>query len=109
VEFKDKAGETLKPGDLIVYGKLLGRCAGLQFGKVLYLYEPKDNWRNEKQVKVWFIGVDDGWVREPMKLQKPSCLMFHNRVLKISRSHVSEEALKLLDGVNPKDYQKEEK
>jgi hypothetical protein len=32
---RDKSGRELEPGDFIVYGHALGRCAGLRYGVVL--------------------------------------------------------------------------
>lgn len=111
---KDKSGKDIKPGDLIVYGKSFGRSAGLQFGKVLFLYDAKDEWGRapgSKVKKVRFIGVDDGWSEEPPRLQKPSALNYSSHIVVLERDQISKKALKLLDTVNPEaeEYKLKEK
>lgn len=107
---KDKSGKDIKPGDIIVYGKALGRCAGMQYGKVLYITLSDNKYRYmglRKVEKARFIGVDDGWDDEK-SLQKPSTLEFSERILIVSRKQVNAQALKLLDGIKLSDYPKPE-
>lgn len=108
---KDKSGKDIKPGDIIVYGKALGRCAGMQYGKVLYItlsdnkYHYIGSGHPRKVEKVRFVGIDDGWY-EGKSLQKPSTLEFSERILVVSRKQVNAQALKLLDGIKLADYPK---
>ena len=65
--FPDKAGCDLKPGDFIVYGHALGRCAGLQYGVVLEILPPnRKGWTGSKspRIRVQGIDLDDNWVWE---------------------------------------------
>lgn len=107
---KDKSGKDINPGDIIVYGKSLGRCAGMQYGKVLYITKKPDRWSpSTKREKIRFIGVDDGWLYDKARLQKPATLEFSDRMLLVGRGQVSAKALKLLDTIDITEYQKEEK
>jgi len=106
---KDKSGKDIKPGDIIAYGKALGRCAGMQYGKVLYITKSADRWSpSTKREKIRFIGVDDGWMDE-VRLQKPATLEFSERMLIVSREQVNKKALKLLDTIDIAEHQKEKK
>lgn len=108
---KDKSGKDIKPGDIIVYGKALGRCAGMQYGKVLYItlsdnkYHYIGSGHPRKVEKVRFVGIDDGWKKS---LQKASTLEFSERILVVSRKQVNAQALKLLDSIKLSDYPKPE-
>lgn len=110
MEFKDKAGHLLQPGDLIIYGHALGRCAGLQYGKVVAIQRAKnrygwdDNVAEEHlKVKIKVQGVDTDWKSQEPKLLRRSVLEFNERVLRITRDQVSKEVLSLLDTVKPED------
>lgn len=99
-KFKDKAGKELKAGDLIVYGHNLGRCAGLQYGKVIGITETKPRWSDdEPKVKLKVVGVNSDWTWEGAKAQRASCLEFESRVLKINRDQIPADILKILDSI----------
>lgn len=100
---KDKAGRTIKPGDIVVYGKALGRSAGMQYGLVTGVVKTRDRWSDKLVEKLQFIGVDDGW-DEKRSLQKPSTLSFGDRILVVTRDQVEKAALKLLDTIDEKEF-----
>ena len=97
--FKDKAGNELRPGDLIVYGHMTCDSAGLQYGKVLGLMESKPSWGSTSQTKLRVIGVG-GW-NEP-ELLKPSVLMYSERILRILPSQMPDNIFKLLNDYEAK-------
>lgn len=103
---KDKAGKDIKPGDLIIYGKAFGRSAGLQYGKVLYVFKGKATYYYEpkKVEKLQFIGVDDGWLYGKVSQQKPSTLQFSDRILVVTRKQVDPKILKSLDSIKLSDF-----
>ena len=101
---KDKAGRTVKPGDIIVYGKSFGRSAGMQYGKVLgverkaspYFYPGSTYPKTVERLR--FVGVDESLSKRA--LQKPSTLSYGDRILVVSWQQVGKAALKLLDTVD---------
>lgn len=112
--FPDKTGRALKAGDFVVYGHALGRCAGLQYGRVLAITEGKFGYDDKLYPKLRIQGVemDDNNAfhhpertkerRERFKdplasLLKPSVLTFPSRVLRVTRDQVPAEVLELLD------------
>lgn len=100
----DKAGNPLMPGDIIVYGHNLGRCAGLRYGKVIKITTKPDPHAykdpSKTITKVTVHGVDDDWThRGPELLSKKSTLEFSKRMLKVDRHQVPKELLDLLDTV----------
>lgn len=99
----DKSGRKLSAGDLIVYGHALGRCAALQYGKVLEIRwsKPKYDFETaQPKVKVQGMYLPDNWDREdPPKLLKPSTLAFGSRILILSREQVEPRVLAILDEV----------
>jgi hypothetical protein len=96
---KDKSGRELQAGDLIVYGHLLGRCAGLQYGKVLEAKTARrSSWDKTMVERVRIRGVGSDW-REPKLLSRDSTLSFGDRILKLWREQVEPRVLNLLDGV----------
>jgi hypothetical protein len=99
-EFKDKVGNELQPGDLIIYGHALGRCAGLRYGKVLYAKESKSAWSDKTKNNLRVQGVDDDWSHMKPELAKPGTLQFSTRILKVRRDQIPANVLALLDGVN---------
>jgi hypothetical protein len=112
IDMKDKAGRSLEPGDYIVYGHALGRCAGLRYGMVINVYEPKDDgygwWpgkaEGKKKVHVRVRGVDDDWQQKSFKLlSKDSTLQFGDRILRISSAQMPKEVLELLNDWNKKE------
>lgn len=105
LEFKDKAGNRLMAGDYIVYGHALGRCASLQYGKVLGITKAKDSYAKPAiKLKVQGIEYNDNFY-EPtdkkveLKLLKPSFLAFPSRVLKIMVSQMPEDVANALYNV----------
>ena len=104
---KDKAGCDLFSGDFIVYGHALGRCAGLRYGVIIDIYEPKESlgWypgKNEgkKKVHARIRGVDDDWERKDAKLlSKDSTLQFGDRILRVSVNQIPEKVRDLLKKV----------
>jgi hypothetical protein len=94
-EFKDKAGVPLKAGDIIVYGHALGRCAGLQYGRVLEVRVVVSRRRDEEKIKLRVQGVDSDRGDEP-RLLKPGFLEFPERILKVREEQVPEGIWRLL-------------
>ena len=104
-EFKDKAGRNLCPGDLIVYGHSLGRCAGLQYGKVLAITEGLcGDFLGTRVPKIRIIGVaaDYGYEQAPELLSKESLLEFSDRVIRITEDQIPLTILNLLKGYTSK-------
>lgn len=107
--FIDKVGRALAPGDLIIYGHALGRCASLQYGKVLEIVLPNPDAYCATGVRLRVQGVDadDSWLgrhlkrpwKSRVKLLKPGLLQFPSRVLWVNRNQVPPEVLQLLDQV----------
>jgi hypothetical protein len=104
---QDKAGQSLYPGDYIVYGHALGRCAALRFGIVLDIYEANDpyGWwpgkdKGKKKVHLRIRGIDtEGWEVEakgPKLLTKDSTLQFPDRVVRLTKNQVPAAAHKKL-------------
>ncbi|MBI2030795.1 hypothetical protein HYT05_04190 [Candidatus Kaiserbacteria bacterium] len=109
MNFTDKAGVAIVPGDYIVYGHALGRCAGLRYGKVLALvpHPPKERSYykvGDRECKLRIIGVDDDWSshKPPELLTKASVVGFGSRVLKLYPSQVPEKVAELLASYNYK-------
>jgi hypothetical protein len=100
--FRDKAGWLLQPGDLVVYGHALGRCAALQYGKVISIdYAEKASFDYYKNTHVWPVrlkvrGVSDGYGQKPALL-KLGTLQYGSRVLKVDRTQVAVAFLDVLD------------
>lgn len=112
--FPDKTGRSLRPGDFVVYGHALGRCAGLQYGMVLAITEGKFGYGDKQYPKLRIQGVemddnndfhDPEWTKERRQklntprasLLKPSTLTFPSRVLWVTRAQVPTEVLELLN------------
>lgn len=93
--FFDKCGKEVKPGDLIVYGHALGRCAGLKYGRVTAVKLTKSEY-SDPEVKLTVQGVDDDWDQEKPSLTKLGTLKFSKRVLKVSEDQIPKEVLELL-------------
>ena len=112
-QFPDKTGRPLKPGDLVIYGHALGRCAGLQYGKVLAVTEGKFGYDQVfPKLRVQGGSMDDNndfhdpeWTAtrrtkhgDPLvSLLKPSTLSFPSRVLRVTREQVPAAVLKALE------------
>jgi hypothetical protein len=109
LEFFDKAGKQVLPGDIIVYGHGLGRCAGLRYGKILavqlsktsaYEYDPKTQTRGAHYpVRLRVQGVDDDATYRGPVLCKPGTLSFESRVLKVRADQLPPAVAKLLANV----------
>jgi hypothetical protein len=104
--FKDKSGKFVKAGDFIVYGRALGRCAGLAYGIVLKVTESKPDWNGKTQPKLKIIGLDPSW-EENTRPQKASTLAFSDRVLVINANQLPSKQRQLLDNAwkQTKEYQ----
>jgi hypothetical protein len=113
-QFPDKTGRPLKEGDFIIYGHALGRCAGLQYAKVLAITIGKRGYLEEPVIKLRVQGVDlddnfdfedKEWTRERKKspgyervhLLKPSTLAFPSRVLRVTKDQIPVDVFKLLN------------
>jgi hypothetical protein len=99
----DAAGAEVKAGDFVVYGVLLGRSAGLSFGRVLEVRVITGNpraWdsmaqRDQPRVKVQGVQISFG---DP-QLKAPGTLLFpETRMLVIEREKVPTKLLKMLEG-----------
>lgn len=111
--FTDKSGWILKPGDFIIYGHALGRCAGLQYGKVMEIIEGKSplgynmpTWTKLKIRPVTYndnydrIGPDYQWDTSKVRVStKASVLTFSSRVLKVERYQIPQPVLEALDAI----------
>ena len=104
--FKDKSGKILAPGDLIVYGHALGRCASLKYGKVVAIEWSAESYDGDKKPKLKIRGLDDDgsqwshWDINSAKISnRKSVLEFPSRVLKIERDQLPNEYVKLFDSV----------
>ncbi len=107
MEFKDKAGSVVQPGDIIVHGHALGRCAGLRYAKVLALVpHPEDklfpgslNKVGDRDCKIRIIAVNAEWSHRPPEIaDKPVVIGFGDRVMKLHQDQVPEKILGLLNG-----------
>lgn len=99
-DYTDKSGRELQVGDYIIYGSLLGRCAGLKYGKIMELTEAKvDTWKTEHEgrLKIKIVSVNDNWSHLEPELCKPGYLEFSERILKITKSQIPVVVLYLLD------------
>lgn len=83
----DKAGQEIHVGDYIVYGHALGRCAGLRFGRVVWITEKEPNHRNEPKHHFTVRGIDDDWGGKIAKLNdRKGTLQFAERILVIDKA-----------------------
>jgi hypothetical protein len=110
-KFIDKAGREVLPGDYIIYGHALGRCAGLQYGRVVAVIPPAGDQYRGVCAKIRVRGVDandnwlgysgygSGWRAGELELLKPGTLSFPSRVLKVEPHQIPEAIWKLLDQV----------
>ena len=92
----DKSGREIKVNDLIIYGHALGRCAGLQYGKVLNLREVKDKYSDKIGQRLTVIGVNSDWSRISINSKKSTLLFPESRVLVVEEYQVPENILQLL-------------
>ena len=98
--FPDKVGRPLKPGDLIIYGHALGRCASLQYGKVLGVLPGKPG--HASKLKVQGVRLNDNWNHQSGRTSRDayalraSTLQYPSRVLKVTKSQIPPQVLKVL-------------
>lgn len=99
--FKDKRGTELKPGDLICYSHLLGRSAGLKFGKVVSVdWSGDPAYNHQRHVyehcpRLKVRGVEESW-KGKLELGKIGTLQYEDRVLKVAPEQVHPAHLELL-------------
>lgn len=109
----DKFGQEIKPGQWIVYGHNLGRCAGLRLGVVLAVKRGEPSyaatpWNREDRITVWGFDDDsveysryhpnDEWSR-PKPLRKKSTLLFSSRIVVLRPEMVPEDYRKQLSEI----------
>jgi len=109
--FIDKTGREVLPGDYIVYGHALGRCAGLQYGRVIAVLPPtRDPYMGVcAKIRVRGVDADDNWLgysknesrgyKRETELLKPGTLSYPSRVLKVEPHQIPEPVLRLLERV----------
>lgn len=95
---KDKAGIELRPGQWIIYGHALGRCAGLQYGVVLSVKPAKGYYHKGKDC-ITVQGVDSDWEGHKPRLLKKGTLFFSERILAVFSIQVPDEVRQLLGTV----------
>lgn len=85
---KDKLGNEIKVGSIIVYGHNLGRCAGLRIGIIKEIKLNNDKKWKEDMWKFKIRGIDDDWFyKNPWDysklrlLQKDSYLTYVTRMI----------------------------
>lgn len=109
--FTDKTGREVLPGDYIVYGHALGRCAGLQYGRVVAVLPPTRDPHMGVCAKIRVRGVDahDNWLgyskanrgykADEVELLKPGTLSYPSRVLRVEPYQIPERVRLLLEQV----------
>jgi len=84
--FLDKSGREVRVGDYIIYGHALGRCAGLQWGKIFKILKKKNMEDNIFDSSCWaitVIGIDEHpWNKNPYGLCRKGTLNFPSRIIK---------------------------
>lgn len=93
----DKAGTLIKPGDFIVYGQALGRCASLNYARVTDVGESKDEYNKHPTCRV--VGVTASFSRG-LQLQKPATLHFSERILVVTPQQMDFASFSLLNSVD---------
>jgi hypothetical protein len=107
---KDKMGQPIEPGAIIVYGHALGRCAALRIGKVVRVGIKQNAYRKD-EARITVQGVDDDWdgfydddpewaKKHPITLTaRKGTLMFANRTIVLNPAMVPQKYLDLLADV----------
>ena len=97
--FTDKAGQTVKRGDYIVYGSLLGRCAALKFGKVINIKCGPGYYNNDSLLwSITVASIEHSWGTDQMEpCEKNGTLQFPNRIVKFD--NLPQNYKNLLDSV----------
>jgi len=93
-KFKDKSGRVVSIGDFIVYAQAWGRSAGMNYAKVLDIKMSKAYGATRAYPTLRVIGIDTSWGGK--NLQKPSTIVYSDRILVVSPKQVSPRALKTL-------------
>ncbi len=98
---EDKSGKQIKPGDFIVYGHAMGRCAGLRYGIVKEIKQGKDIWSGKGKEHCRVRGADDdnfsGPRRKHKLAERDGTLMYGDRILVIESCHMPMDALVVLE------------
>lgn len=128
-EVRDRLGQIIGIGSIIAYGHALGRCAGLQLGKVLAvktivipahyttwewakvtypeptrrveLAEPKMTApaRREYRITVWGVDEDWGGKYKPFLTSRKGTLQYPDRMIVISTDKVPMDVAELVKDV----------
>jgi len=61
----DFCGKEILIGDIVVYGKSLGRCAGLNIGVVLETYKSKGKYNEDYSPRIALLSNTDSWTDFP--------------------------------------------
>lgn len=93
----DRTGRPINVGDYIVYGHALGRCAGLQFGKVLAIKFRQARY-HDPNVAITVIGVDEDFGHKPKLNRSTGALLFPSRIVVLDRDRLPAEIADMLDG-----------
>lgn len=108
----DKLGQEIKVGSIICYSTLLGRSAGLKFGKVIKIKSTpstKREWNGLKKIPetIGFIdtklivrGIEE-WFDDIPRLNSSTGILLYpeSRVIVISENQISEKYKVLLDTI----------
>ncbi len=98
---KDKSGRQIKPGDFIVYGHAMGRCAGLRYGVVKEIKEGKDIWSGKAKEHCRVRGADDdnfsGDRRTHKLTNRDGTLMYGDRILVVKPEQMPMDAVVVLE------------
>lgn len=92
---KDKSGRDINPGQWIIYGHALGRCAGLQYGVVLDV-KPSKGYHSKGKDCCTVQGVDSDWGHRKPSLLRKGTLYFGERILCVYPTQVPEAVRDLL-------------
>ncbi len=97
----DKSGRLIKPGDFIVYGHAMGRCAGLRYGIVKEIKQGKDIWSGKGKEHCRVRGADDdnfsGERRTHKLSERDGTLMYGERILVLEGHQLPMDALVVLE------------
>jgi len=100
---KDKIGQEIKQGSIIVYGHTLGRCAGLRIGIVKEIKKSPDARWKEDAWRFKVRGIEDDWNYENPEnfsdknlCSKDGTLMFVTRIIVLKDEQIPEHYRKIL-------------
>ena len=97
--FRDKSGDPLELGDIIIYAVMNGDSPSLRYGKVIGFKSRKQGPFRfcSSEVKLRVVGIDDyGEIRA----MKPAYLEYSERVLRVTSYRVPEIILRELDAIS---------